>query len=40
MNYHMAKITAVHEKHENITVMGWVHNIIFWIKDDYKHFIS
>ena len=40
MNYHMAKITAVHEKHENIAVMGWVRNIIFWIKDDYEHFIS
>ena len=40
MNYHMAKITAVHEKRENIAVMGGVHNIIFWIEDDYKHFIS
>jgi hypothetical protein len=40
MSYHMAKITAVHEKHENIAVMGWVRNIIFWIKDDYEHFIS
>ena len=39
MNY-MAKIIAVHEKHENIAVMGWVRNIIFCIKDDYEHFIS
>jgi len=39
MNY-MAKIIAVHEKRENIAVMGGVHNIIFWIEDDYKHFIS
>jgi len=28
MNY-MAKIIAVHEKRENIAVMGGVHNIIF-----------